>query len=288
MMDRRLGLLLLVLWSALTSALPSVDERMKRLTEDADGYSVATVHTDTDLDLPLTRRDMLAHAEHAADKTLTVRMASGEELRMSLVRRRHVNTSGMHVIEYTKAGRRDVSNEVQVRDCFLDGPLTDGSGHASVAMCDGELMGSVTTKHQRLFEIVPLPAAKRAEDDVMQVLVTWKRQAELHFGDAVKVAAEDAFDNDVTSNETSSSEEDNLYSDEASEEKHGSKDVEIEIGSYLDKFYIDACAKELNTNSNQDLVDLQIFKWSAAAAILMTPKLLERHSDASCGHHHEG
>jgi hypothetical protein len=72
MMDKRLGLLLLVSWSALTSALSTVDERMKRLTEDAEGYSVATVHMDTDLDLPLTRRDMLAHAEDAVDKTLTV------------------------------------------------------------------------------------------------------------------------------------------------------------------------------------------------------------------------
>jgi hypothetical protein len=202
-------------------------------------------------------------------------MASDEELRMSLVRRRHVNTSGMRVIEHTKAGKRDVSHEIQVRDCFLDGPLTDGSGHASVAMCDGELLGSVTTRHQRLYEIVPLPAAKRAEDDVVHVLVTWKRQPESHLDDAAEVAAEDAFDNeyDVASNETSSSKEDDLYTDEASLEKRGSKDVEVEIGNNFDKFWIEAVAIRLNRNSNQQLIDLQILKWSAGAKILKSPSL---------------
>jgi hypothetical protein len=110
---------------------------------------------------------------------------------------------------------------------------------------------------------VPLPAAKRADDDVMHVLVTWKRQPESHLGDVVEVAAENAFDNDVASNETSLSEE----------EKRGSKDVEVEIGNYLDKFWVEAVANKLNRNSNQQLTDLQILKWSAAARILKSPSL---------------
>jgi hypothetical protein len=47
-----------------------------------------------------------------------------------------------------------------------------------------------------------------------------------------------------------------------------SKQVTIEIGNFLDSYYVDAVNEILGLKTNQQIVDLMIHKWSAVSTPL--------------------
>ena len=192
---------------------------------------------------------------------MTLRMSgSHPDVKMALYRRRHVDTEGLVFVENTEEGEREV-RDVTVRDCFFDGPLSDDTGHAHLAMCDGALLGSITTKDKRLYSLLSIPdhVAKRS-DDVMQVLVTWRQITERDVLSHQGVIAPELQPQE-------------LRDQQGLPMSKRAEVAKIEFANYLDKYYIAEAKAKLGRSTNQQLTDLQILKWSSAANILDTNKI---------------
>nr|KAG5710010.1 hypothetical protein BaRGS_030086 [Batillaria attramentaria] len=97
-------------------------------------------------------------------------------------------------------GDREETRRLGERDCYFSGPTEGTSGHASLAMCDGRLMGSVMTE-KRHYELHALPedsTANRRSTDPLRVLVTWTEVGNVtgqETGDVKRWASEDGIEN---------------------------------------------------------------------------------------------
>ncbi|KAL8612216.1 hypothetical protein ACOMHN_028913 [Nucella lapillus] len=182
-------------------------------------------------------------------RSLSLQLTSGKRLRMSL-QRRSVDISGARFREITEKGEREIT--LERRDCFFSGPVEeDGGGFASLAMCGGELVGSITTP-TRDYDIHTLRQRhdKREDDDVMRAMVTW--QDNQH---------EKRDLNDVLTTP---------YVTDASSGAYNiaDKKATIEIGDFLDRFFIADLKKKLDITTNEKIIELIIAKWTGAAHTL--------------------
>ncbi|KAK7462614.1 hypothetical protein BaRGS_00038341, partial [Batillaria attramentaria] len=199
---------------------PHVDERVNRITraEDVHGYDFAHLYTE-DKDTPATKRDVIDQAEHPSQeqRSLELRLTSGESLRMSLRKRSVVSPDT--IVEEVNGDADVQTRRLGKRDCYFSGPTEGTTGHASLAMCGGRLMGSVMTE-KRHYEVHALPegsTANRRSTDPLRVLVT--------------------------------------------------KAV-VEVINYLDHWYLQKVENNLGLTTTDELIDLQVMKWSGAQAIL--------------------
>ncbi|XP_070196594.1 zinc metalloproteinase-disintegrin-like halysase [Littorina saxatilis] len=275
-MDLRLLCLLLVplVTSRSAQSNPELTGHLKHIVRSANigGYTFATLHavdTNTNDGTAQTKRDIEAHASGSlSDKqSFSLHLASGERLRMSL-KRRSIDTSGGTMTEITEDGRREVTR-LQARGCFFSGPLDNGEGFASLAMCDGRLMGSVNTA-KRYYEVHALPegADKRSADDVTRVLVTWQDAAHAQEG---MLAGDETMKRQILDklemHENDGIETPHDGSDDGQKRSISERTVTIEIANYLDSHYINGIKDKLNLTTTSQITDLMLNKWSAVANI---------------------
>ncbi|KAK7501882.1 hypothetical protein BaRGS_00006968 [Batillaria attramentaria] len=251
-----------------------IEERIHRIThaDGVDGYDLAHLY------FPETKRDDDPSHEQ---RSLELHLNSGERLRMSL-RKRSVVSPDTLVTEVF--GDREETRRLGERDCYFSGPTEGTSGHASLAMCDGRLMGSVMTE-KRHYELHALPedsTANRRSTDPLRVLVTWTEVGNVtgqETGDVKRWASEDGIENTEVED---SDEDEGLWDDvveipekeEDDERRYAVKrsledrKVVVEILNYLDHWYLQKVQHNLGLNTTDELVDLQVLKWSGVQAVL--------------------
>ncbi|KAK7101296.1 A disintegrin and metalloproteinase with thrombospondin motifs adt-2-like [Littorina saxatilis] len=296
-MDSRIFILLLVPLvsgrsTELEMELPDHLQRMVR-SENVAGFSLAHLHAVdalTNEERGQSRRDIEAHgSETSSDKhSFALHLASGERLRMTL-KRRSIDTSGATLTEVTEDGKREVT-QLRAADCFFSGPLEGAEGYANLAMCDGELIGSVNTE-KRYYEVHTLPedTDKRSIDDVMRVLVTWQDAAHAQEGlmagdetmkrrtlDELEPLEEDGLQiSEEEESEEESFEEDGVEIPEEEEESEdggrrsiSARTVVIEIADYVDSHYLGDIKAKMGLNTTRQITNLILNKWSSAAGVL--------------------
>lgn len=93
----------------------------------------------------MTKRDVQVHAAHPyTDKRLfTFQFASGDRVRMSLVKR-SVVTTDTKIVENFSDRREEYF--LQSRDCYFLGPVEqENAGYASLGFCNGQVVCSRDT-----------------------------------------------------------------------------------------------------------------------------------------------
>ncbi|KAL8562304.1 hypothetical protein ACOMHN_037260 [Nucella lapillus] len=263
---------------AVLSAYPSseFEDHIKRIiqSDEIEGYDFATLHAvdpNTNKERRQTKRDIETHAsdESSTKRSFSLRLTSGERLRMRLDRR-SIDTSGATFSELTDEGEKKIS--VRHPHCFFSGRLQENEeGFASLAMCGGELMGSVTTPKRR-YTIQPLRPKRHhtkrdaEDDDDMRVLVTWqknevRRGRGLHDGMNIPQQSPTVGDfNGTTSSRRKRSDP-------------GIRKATIEIGDYVDTYFIQKVKAKLGVDSNEQILNLLINKWSAVTSLLSNTTL---------------
>ncbi|XP_076462938.1 zinc metalloproteinase-disintegrin-like protein F1 [Babylonia areolata] len=247
---------------AVLASSVELNEHFDRIvrSEETDGYDIATVHAVdpiTNKETRQTKRDIQAHASDAdaEDRTFSLRLSSGEQLRMS-VQRRSIDFSGAKFTELTEDGERK-KIDMDPADCFFSGELENQEGFASLSLCGGEVVGSVSTptRDYQIHSVLPHDRSMGTpgDDDDMKVLVTWQDADSEGFGEV---------DDGLESPEDSDSPPET--------ERRSLKDrrATIEICDVVDKYFIADVQRKLGINNSSKIIELLISKWSSAAYML--------------------
>ncbi|KAL8581691.1 hypothetical protein ACOMHN_049247 [Nucella lapillus] len=270
-----INFLLVLTTSASVFSLPSLEfeDHIKRIigSDDIDGYDVATVYAvngATNKETGQTKRDIESYAAHPSPekRSFSLLLSSGQRLRMSLARR-SVDTSGTIFTELTEEGEREISIR-QPRDCFFGGKLEGEEGFASLGMCDGELTGAINTA-KRTYEIHALhhPMEKRSDDDVMKVLVTWQegQEREQELDDGIEIP-----------DDYIPIPDDDNATEGASRRTVADRKLTIEIGDIVDRYHIQELAKKLGKQTDRQIIDHILLKWSKVHQALSSRKQVGR------------
>ncbi|XP_025079888.1 A disintegrin and metalloproteinase with thrombospondin motifs adt-2-like [Pomacea canaliculata] len=234
---------------------------------NAEGYDIATLHGTSLFSgdkTRLTKRDVEEHAAHPSteSRNFELRLTSGERLRMS-VQKRSGMSPDVTVVERV-SGKEKVSRP-QVRDCFFSGGLEGEEGHASLSLCDGQVMGGIRAGN-RDYEVHPLPETsairRRSADEPLHAVVTWSDQGN-------DLMAFDSISPDL------SDEDETEASDIIEETKPDSyKSATIEVGVYMDRFFLARVEERFGLTTTEQLMELAALKWSGINAVLSNPKVV--------------
>ncbi|XP_025083409.1 A disintegrin and metalloproteinase with thrombospondin motifs adt-2-like isoform X1 [Pomacea canaliculata] len=244
-------------------------DHVRRITRavEAEEYDIATLYG-TSLysgeHTGLTKRDVEDHASHPSteSRNFELHLTSGERLRMS-VQKRSAMSPDVTVVE--RVSGREELRRPQVRDCFFSGGLEGEEGHASLSLCDGQVMGAIRSR-KRDFELHALPETtatrRRSVTEPLRVLVTWSN-SEQEKRDVYNIVPEIPDESQIYSNQ----------------DTHGGRSVAdksatIEVGVYLDRLFLANMEGKFGLSTTQQLTDLVALKWSGMYAVLSNPSVI--------------